>query len=52
MIDWTHRWTLNNLRNLAAPADYDRIKGVLEKGIEEYSGAVNCRYFLTPWSWG
>ena len=41
MIDWTHRWTLNNLRNLAAPADYDRIKGVLEKGIEE----------LDSWRW-
>jgi putative CocE/NonD family hydrolase len=35
MVDWTHRWTLNNLKNLAAPADYERHKGVMEQHLQE-----------------
>ena len=35
MLDWTHRWTLNNLKNLAPAGDYARLKGLLERSVQE-----------------
>lgn len=37
MHEWTVRWTYNNLARLAPPAEYDRLKGILEKANDEAS---------------